>query len=125
MFAAGIGAFFYGQRRTRGARLFRFLWTRGLWFILLELTVMQFAYNFSLSFRYLILLLILWIFGICMVAMAGLIYLPLRWLAAISIAVMLLHNCRRPRAARFGSAAWIWNSHQPGVLIVGASQCRG
>ena len=119
MFAAGMGGFFYQQRHTR-SELSRFLWTRGLWFIVLELTVMQFAYNFNLSFRYLILLLILWIFGICMVAMAGLIYLPVRALAALSVAVILLHNCLDSiPAARFGAVAWIWNFlHQPGVLII-------
>lgn len=63
MFTAGLGVFFYGRSRTRG-RVSRFLWTRGLWFVVLELTVTQFAYNFSLSSRFLILLLILWIFGI-------------------------------------------------------------
>src|ERR1043166_3070154 len=37
MFAAGMGVFFYGRSRTRG-QLSRFLWTRGLWFIPLDLT---------------------------------------------------------------------------------------
>src|SRR5581483_7730293 len=83
MFAAGMGAFLYGQRRQK-SQLARFLLTRGLWFIVLELTVMQFAYNFNFSFRFLIFLLILWIFGICMVAMAALVYLPMRVLAALS-----------------------------------------
>src|SRR6478736_6790738 len=92
MFAAGMGVFLYGRSHTR-AQLSRFLWTRGLWFIVLELTVMQLAYNFNFTWRFLILLLILWIFGICLIAMAALIYLPMRWLAALSVAVILLHNC--------------------------------
>ena len=119
MFAAGMGAFLFGQRTTK-ARLSRFLWTRGLWFIVLELTVMQLAYNFNFSFRFLILLLILWIFGICMIAMAALVYLPLRWLAVLSVAVILLHNCLDGiRAAQFGAGARIWNLlHQPGVFPV-------
>ena len=87
MFAAGMGVYLYGRSRTRG-QLSRFLWTRGLWFIVLELTVMRFAYNFNFSLRFLILLLILWIFGICMLAMAALVYVPMRWLAALSVAVM-------------------------------------
>jgi uncharacterized membrane protein len=60
MFAAGMGIYFYGRSRSKG-QLSRFLWTRGLWFIVLELTVMRFAYNFNFSLRFLILLLILWI----------------------------------------------------------------
>jgi uncharacterized membrane protein len=119
MFAAGMGVYFYGRSRSRG-QLSRFLWTRGLWFIALELTVMRFAYNFNFSLRFLILLLILWIFGICMLAMAALVYLPMRWLAALSMAAIVLHNCLDGiRAQQFGSAAWVWNLlHQPGVIPV-------
>jgi len=119
MFAAGMGVYLYGRSHTRG-QLSRFLWTRGLWFVALELTVMQFAYNFNFSWRFLILLLILWIFGICMLAMAALVYLPMRWLAALSVAVIVLHNCLDGfRAQQFGSAAWAWNLlHQPGVIPV-------
>ena len=119
MFAAGMGVFFYGRSRTRG-QLSRFLWTRGLWFIALELTVMRLAYNFNFSLRFLILLLILWIFGICMLTMAVLVYVPIRWLAALSVAAILLHNCLDGiRAQQFGSAAWAWNLlHQPGVIPV-------
>lgn len=119
MFAAGMGVFFYGRSHSRG-QLSRFLWTRGLWFIALELTVMQFAYNFNFSPRFLILLLILWIFGICMIAMSALVYVPMRWLAALSVAVIFLHNCLDgTRAAQFGSGAWAWNLlHQPGIIPV-------
>jgi uncharacterized membrane protein len=119
MFAAGMGVFFYGRSHTRG-QLSRFLWTRGIWFIVLELTVMQLAYNFNLFWRFLILLLILWIFGICLLAMAALVYVPMRWLVALSVAVILLHNCLDGvRAQQFGSAAWIWNLlHQPSVIPV-------
>lgn len=117
MFAAGMGVYLYGRGRPKG-ELSRFLWTRGLWFIALELTVMRFAYNFNFSLRFLILLLILWIFGICMLAMAALVYLPVRWLAALSVAVIVLHNSLDGvRAQQFGSAAWAWNLlHQPGVI---------
>lgn len=119
MFAAGMGVFLFGRSHTKG-QLSRFLWTRGLWFIVLELTVMQLAYNFNFALRFLILLLILWIFGICMIAMAALVYLPIRWLAALSVAVMVLHNrLDGIRAAQFGSGAWVWNLlHQPGVIPV-------
>jgi uncharacterized membrane protein len=117
MFAAGMGVYLYGRSHSKG-ELSRFLWTRGLWFIALELTVMRFAYNFNFSLRFLILLLILWIFGICLLAMAVLVYVPMRWLAALSVAVIVLHNCLDTlRAQQFGPAAWAWNLlHQPGVI---------
>ncbi len=123
MFVAGMGAFLWWRQRnhTKG-QLSRFLWTRGLWLVVLELTVMQLAYYFNFSAHGLILLLILWIFGVCMIAMAVLIYLPIRWLAALSLAVIALHNCLDGiNPARFGSAAWVWKAiwnvlHRPGVF---------
>src|SRR5215510_8185976 len=57
MLTAGMGAYFYlkgrgpaeaGPSRQR-IDVSRFLVTRGLWLIVLELTLMQFAYNFNLS----------------------------------------------------------------------------
>jgi uncharacterized membrane protein len=125
MFTAGMGAYLWWRRSGRSrSHLSRFLFTRGLWFIVLELTVMQFAYNFNFSSRNLILLLILWIFGICMMSMAALIYVRLRWLAALSVAVIAFHNCLGGiSASRFGSVAWIWNLiHQPGVIILAGRQ---
>jgi uncharacterized membrane protein len=119
MFSAGAGAFLFGRKGTQ-SQLSRFLWTRGLWFIVLELTVMQLAYDFNFPWRFTILLLILWIFGICMIAMAALIHLPLGWLTALSAAIIVLHDLlNRFDATQFGSGAWVWNLlHQPGIISV-------
>ena len=119
MFAAGMGAFFV-LRRAGKAALSRFLLTRGIWFIFLELTVMQFSYNFNFSSRFLVLLLILWIFGLCMIVMAALVYLPMPVLAVLSAAIIVLHNfLDQINAMRFGSSGWIWRLlHQPGVFPV-------
>jgi uncharacterized membrane protein len=78
---------------------------------------MQFAYSFNFSTR-IVFLLILWIFGICMIAMAALVHLPIRWLATLSIAVIVLHNLLDGISAKqFGSYAWVWNVlHQPGIV---------
>jgi len=119
MFTAGVGAFLF-ERNHKKARLSRFLWTRGLWLILLELTVMQLAYNFNFSLHNMIYLLILWIFVICTIAMAALIYLPIHWLAALSVAVILFHNLLDGiEASQFGSGALVWNLlHQSGMVSV-------
>ncbi len=121
MFTAGSGAFLWWRQRghTRG-HLAHFLWTRGVWFVVLELTMMQLAYNFNISPDNTILLLILWIFGICMIVLAALVYLPMSWLLGLSLVTIALHNCLDGvDAARFGSRAWVWRIvHQPGVFPV-------
>ena len=90
MFTAGIGAYFYLRNGRTRAQLSQFLVTRGLWLIVLELTVMRFAYNFNLGQSYPWLLLILWILGLCMIALAALVWLPLRVLAGVSVATIVL-----------------------------------
>jgi uncharacterized membrane protein len=119
MFAAGAGAFLWWRQNERTVgQLSRFLWTRGIWFVFLELTLMQFAYDFRVSLRYPILLLVLWIFGICMIAMAALVRLPMSGLLGLSIAVVVFHNCLdRINPTWFGAGAWVWNLlHQPGFI---------
>src|SRR5438045_6172602 len=86
MFAAGAGAFLWWQRNHSKGQLSRFLWTRGLWLIILELTVMQVAYYFHLPFRDPVLLLVLWARGGCMIMLAALIYLPMTAVAVLSVA---------------------------------------
>ena len=121
LFTAGIGAFLRLQRpgATKG-QLSRFLWTRGLWLIVIELTVMRLAMNFSLDARYPVLLLVLWALGISMIALAALIHLPRRVLVVASLAVLVLHNSLDGlQAQQFGAFSWLWQMlHQQGVFIV-------
>jgi uncharacterized membrane protein len=96
MFTAGMGAFLWWQRGRTRPELSRFLLTRGLWLVLLEVTVMRFAYNFNFLGRYPVLLLVLWALGACMVGLSALVALPVWLLAALSIAVIALHNALGP-----------------------------
>jgi uncharacterized membrane protein len=121
LFTAGIGAFLRLQRPgATTAQLSRFLWTRGLWLIVIELTVMRLAMNFTLDARYPVLLLVLWALGISMIALAVLIHLPRRGLAIVSLAILALHNgLDGLQAPQFGAFSWLWQVlHQQGVFIV-------
>jgi uncharacterized membrane protein len=113
---AGIGACLWARGTTRGA-LSRFLLTRGLWIVLLGLTVERFNLFFNLNYD-LIVLVTLWAIGCSMVALSAMVWLGDRALIAVSVAMILLHNLLDGiRPARFGSAAWVWNIlHQPGPL---------
>ena len=120
MFTAGLGAYYQIERgRTRG-ELSRFLWTRGLWLIFLELTAIRFAMHFTMLGS-LVILEVIWALGWSMIALAGLIHLPVRWLATLSILTIALHNLADPvRAGMFGKAGWIWNLvHELGVIPIG------
>lgn len=90
MFLAGTGAYLYGSRRTK-SELSRFLWTRGLWLVLLELTIVRFAWGFNWE-RSPIYAIVIWAIGWSMVLLAGAIYLPLRAIAGIGIGIVVLHN---------------------------------
>lgn len=115
---AGLGAWLWWQNgRTRSA-LSRFLATRGLWLMALELVVMQLGYYFSWSPANPVLLLVLWSLGLSMVLLAALIWLPRRLLLALAVATILLHPLLDGITARqFGAAAGLWNIlHQVGAF---------
>jgi uncharacterized membrane protein len=100
-----------------------FLASRGLWLMILELTVMRLAYDFDVSLDHPFLLLVLWVLGACMIALAALVWLPEWLLALLSIAVIALHNTLDGvAAARFGAFAPLWSLlHQPGAFRVAGS----
>jgi len=120
-FTAGMGAFLWARRKTR-AQLSWFLLTRGLWLMLLEVTVLRFIFFLDVRFAHTIFILtVLWMLGLCMVVLAGLVHLPRHLLAALSIVVIAAHNLLdHVDAARLGRGAWIWNIlHQQGLFRVG------
>ena len=90
MFSAGAGAFLWLQKGHTPSQLSRYLWKRGVWLVLLELTVLRVA--LTLSFTGPVLLTILWALGWSMVALAFLSRLPVRVLAILSVLLIALHN---------------------------------
>jgi uncharacterized membrane protein len=120
MLTAGLGAFFWMSRGRRSkGELSHFLITRGLWLIFLELTVLRLILLSQISVHGSpLILMILWAIGLSMIALAGLIYLPLPLLAGLSIAIISLHNLLDGVSAeRFGRAAWLWDIlHQQDVF---------
>jgi uncharacterized membrane protein len=120
MFTAGLGAYLWWRRGATRPQLSRFLATRGLWLVGLELTVMRLAYNFNVSQTYPVLLIVLWVLGLCMICLAALVWLPIRVLGLASVVIIGLHNCLDSlTAAQLGVAPGLWNLiHQPGVFLL-------
>lgn len=118
---AGLGI---GLRLARGERagaVSRQLVARGLWLVAIELVVMRLAMNFTFDARYPVLLIILWALGWSMIALAAVVHLPRRTLAAVGLAIVVLHNLTDGlQPAQLGAAAGLWTLlHQPGVLRAG------
>jgi uncharacterized membrane protein len=120
MLTAGVGAYFWMTRGHHSkTELSRLLITRGIWLIVLEVTILRLIFFSQMSFTANpVILVILWAIGISMIALAGLIYLPMRVMATVSIAIIALHNLLdHVSAQRFGRAAWIWDIlHQQNVF---------
>ena len=93
IFLAGSSAFFYGLRHDN---LSRFLLTRGIWLVILELTVLRVAWTFNFDFAHYEMAGVLWVIGWCMILMAGLIKLPFKILTSVSIMIIAAHNLMDP-----------------------------
>jgi uncharacterized membrane protein len=89
VFLAGASAFMYARRHPD---LSRFLVTRGLWLILLELTVLRVAWTFNVEFGGYNMAGVIWVIGWCMVGLALIARLPLAAVAAFGVVVIAGHN---------------------------------
>ena len=114
---AGTGAYLAVSRGKTVSQISRFFWTRGLWLVLLEFTVMGFGWSFVLPFGFAG---VIWALGWSMVAMAPIVRLPTRWIAGLGLAVIALHNLLdRFAPDTFGRLSGIWMVlHTPGMYML-------
>lgn len=89
VFLAGTSAFLYARTHSD---LPKFLLTRGLWLVFLELTFLRVAWTFNFDFGTYALAGVIWVIGWSMIIMAGLVKLPLRFVAILGIAIIAGHN---------------------------------
>ncbi len=86
----GLSAYLYAQKYSK-IETAAFLLKRGLFLVFLEVTLVAFlwsgAYPPDMFF-----LQVIWCIGLCMIVLAGLIYLPSRVLLIIGIAIVAGHN---------------------------------
>ena len=90
VFLAGTSAFLIGERKTK-KELAAFLLKRGLWLMLLEVTIVNFAWGFNTAssiFR----LQVIWVLGLGMVVMSAIIYLPPKIILATGLLILVGHN---------------------------------
>ncbi len=117
-FLAGTGAFLSTLRGKTRNELARFLLTRGLWLVVLELTVIRcLGWQFNFDYHWMFGL-VIWALGWSMVALAGLIFLPPRALAIFCLAMIFGHNLLdKIRPESLGVLSGTWKIlHVPGSL---------
>jgi uncharacterized membrane protein len=115
---AGVGIGIARNRGAQPAALSRYLVTRGLWLLILELVITpigwQFGFKLIPAFA-----LVLWALGWSMIIMALLIHVPPKIVAALSLIMIFGHNLLdgiRPNS--LGSFAGLWQFlHVPGFVI--------
>ena len=90
VFLAGTSAFLVGERKTK-KELSSFLLKRGLWLLLLETVVINFAWSFNPSYPF-FRLQVIGTLGLCMVILSALIYLPSKFILVIGLLILLGHN---------------------------------
>ncbi len=117
---AGMSAFLYGRGRTRG-ELSRFLLTRGIWLILIEFTLVNFAWSFEFAIPLRLYAGVIFVIGASMLCLAALIHLPRAAIATIAIMLIAGHNLfDGVRAEELGVGAALWHFlHDPGRIDLG------
>jgi uncharacterized membrane protein len=119
----GTGAALALGRRTVGD-LSRFLLTRGLWLIFVELVIFRcFALQFNVDYL-LTVITVLWALGWSMIVLAALVHLPVRFIVGFGVALIVGHNAfDAVQGASLGAWAPLWTIlHQPGVLFTNGTR---
>ena len=131
VFLSGVSIFLQKMNGKSNSELSRFLFTRGLWLVFLEFTVVRtlVVFNFDYS-SFVGMAQVIWVIGVSMIVMAVLIFAPLRVIAILSLAMIFLHNLLDPydlpsNIAFGGSPDFIQAIriilHQGGIIPVGSS----
>ena len=106
---AGVSAYLTGRSCTR-AELSRFLLTRGLWLVVLEVTLVSLVWTFNVRYDHGLFLQVIWAIGVSMIVLAALVHLTLPQIATFSLAIILGHNLLdgiEPQS--FGAWAPLWS----------------
>jgi uncharacterized membrane protein len=109
IFLAGTGAYLSLGRGKDPASLSGFLFTRGLWLIVLELTwVRWFGWAFAINLHE-HWFIVIWAIGWSMIVLAGLVHLPRGAVFGFGLVLILGHNaCDGVAPESWGSAGWLW-----------------
>lgn len=116
VFLSGVSAYLQFARGKTAPSLSLFLFTRGLWLIFLEVTVLSFGWSFG--FPYLFFLQVIWAIGWSMIALAALVWAPRIVVLALGLIIIAGHNLLDPiSAAQLGQWSLLWAVLHDGGLL--------
>lgn len=87
----GLSAWLYGQKYQGRRDVSAFLFKRGLFLIVLEFSLVNFAWTFQLP-PSVIYLQVIWAIGLSMIALAALVWLPRPLLITLALVIVAGHN---------------------------------
>ncbi|MEG3658242.1 heparan-alpha-glucosaminide N-acetyltransferase domain-containing protein [Arenibacter palladensis] len=119
VFLAGTSAFLYGRNKTK-SQLSKFLLTRGIWLIFMEVVVNNLIWTFDLSYSFPILQ-VIWAIGFSMICLSFLIYLPYKWILVLGLVIIAGHNLLDGLVMQGNSPeAIMWYLlHQNHIMVLG------
>jgi uncharacterized membrane protein len=120
VFLTGTSAFLYGLNKTKISQLSWYLFTRGIWLIVAELTIINFAWTFDTTFSFRILQ-VIWAIGASLMLLSALVFLPIKIIFAVGTLLVFGHNLLDPITANGTSIPdLLWYAlHQPNVFFLG------
>ena len=108
VFLAGTSAFLYGVRQQSKKNLSRFLLTRGIWLIFVELAIVNLGISFDIHYS-IHFLQVIWAIGISLICLSAFVWLPRQALIVIGLVIIAGHNLLDGLAFPAGSPqAVIW-----------------
>ncbi len=108
VFLSGISAYISGIRKSK-EELGSFLVKRGLWLILVELTIVCFGWTFNPFFNTFVLQ-VIWAIGCSMIVLGLLCRLPYKWILVIALAIVCGHNLLDyPEAVQTKPFGFFWD----------------
>jgi uncharacterized membrane protein len=113
---AGTGAGL-ARRSKSPPELAWFLFSRGLWLVLLELTVVRLGWMLNLNYHFVVLQ-VIWALGWSMVVLSAFVFSPPLVAAVFGAVLVLGHNLLDGvQATQLGQASWLWHVlHESGRL---------
>lgn len=118
VFLSGTSAYLSGKSKSKKETAL-WLLTRGIWLVILEITIVRLGWQFNVDYS-LIFLQVIWAIGWSMIFLSAMVFLPMPVIAAISLLIIAGHNALDGIHIKDASSiSMLWTVlHQPGNVSI-------